>query len=217
MAVESEPRSTQADARASRASEARGGAGADALLRRLAGGLLRRGDRRSRSSASSPRGPRLRPLRDLLWPLAAFSIGLYRSDQLATWASAVTEVPRGFVAVLLITWPLFGSPRRCGSTRWCARPSSPSGIAAFTGDRPRRSSAPACTATPDLRQRTLILGSGVVAGQVVEKAQQQRPVRPRPGRHRRRRGPRRRQPRPALAGPLRRPRRGDRGRSRSTA
>src|SRR6478672_1234560 len=44
----------------------------------------------------------------LLWPFAAFSIGLYRSDQLATWASAVSEIPRGFVAVMLITWPLFG-------------------------------------------------------------------------------------------------------------
>src|SRR6476659_8414962 len=44
----------------------------------------------------------------LLWPLAAFSIGLYRSDQLATWASAVAEVPRAFVAILLITWPLYG-------------------------------------------------------------------------------------------------------------
>src|SRR5262245_1942477 len=44
----------------------------------------------------------------LLWPFAAFSIGLYRSDQLSTWASAVSEVPRGFVAVLLITWPLYG-------------------------------------------------------------------------------------------------------------
>src|SRR6476659_4249572 len=38
-----------------------------------------------------------------LWPLAAFSIGLYRGDQLATWASSVTEVPRAFVAILLIT------------------------------------------------------------------------------------------------------------------
>src|SRR5215207_8788713 len=43
-----------------------------------------------------------------LWPLAAFSIGLYRTDQLATWASSVTEVPRAFVAILLITWPLYG-------------------------------------------------------------------------------------------------------------
>ena len=44
----------------------------------------------------------------ILWPLAAFSIGLYRSDQLASWASAVTEIPRAFVALMLITWPLFG-------------------------------------------------------------------------------------------------------------
>ena len=41
----------------------------------------------------------------LLWPLLAFSIGLYRADQLSSWASAVPEVPRGVVAIMLMTWP----------------------------------------------------------------------------------------------------------------
>ena len=59
--------------------------------------------------------------RRCLWPLAAFSIGLYRSDQLATWASAVTEIPRGIVALMLITWPLFGVASAPGTRRrWSA-------------------------------------------------------------------------------------------------
>jgi exopolysaccharide biosynthesis polyprenyl glycosylphosphotransferase len=105
----------------------------------------------------------------LLWPFAAFSIGLYRSDQLATWASAVSEVPRGFVAVLLITWPLFGVALLLNLDR----------VVALTFLTVAATAAFAATArafvranlhkAPDLRQRTLILGSGIVAGQVVKK------------------------------------------------
>ncbi len=84
-----------------------------------------------------------------LWPLAAFSIGLYRSDQLASWASAVTEIPRGFVAVLLITWPLFGIaagaggragddahlPHRLPGSRGSPGSPGPSSAPASTGTR----------------------------------------------------------------------------------
>lgn len=105
----------------------------------------------------------------LLWPLAAFSIGLYRSEQLATWASAVSEVPRGFVAIMLITWPVFGISSLVGL-------SPPIGVAFLTigaisvfGATARTVVRASLHRVPGLRQRTLILGSGVVAGQVVEK------------------------------------------------
>jgi exopolysaccharide biosynthesis polyprenyl glycosylphosphotransferase len=105
----------------------------------------------------------------LLWPFAAFSIGLYRSDQLATWASAVSEVPRGFVAVLLITWPLFGMASVLDLdqvvTLSFLTVAATAGFAAFARALVRASLHRA----PDLRQRTLILGSGIVAGQVVKK------------------------------------------------
>lgn len=106
----------------------------------------------------------------LLWPLAAFSIGLYRSDQLATWASAVTEVPRGFVALLLITWPLFGVAMLLPGITEALELTfiSVFGIAAFTGVG-RAIVRAGLHRTPDLLQRTLILGSGVVAGKVVTK------------------------------------------------
>jgi exopolysaccharide biosynthesis polyprenyl glycosylphosphotransferase len=105
----------------------------------------------------------------LLWPLAAFSIGLYRSDQLATWASAVSEVPRGFVAILLITWPLFGIASALQLDQVVILTFiSVGGIAVFTAVA-RTVVRAGLHRTPDLRQRTLILGSGVVAGQLVEK------------------------------------------------
>ncbi|HZO05718.1 MAG TPA: sugar transferase [Solirubrobacterales bacterium] len=105
----------------------------------------------------------------LLWPFAAFSIGLYRSDQLASWASAVSEVPRGFVGVLLITWPTFGIASLAGLN-------PPGGVAFVTvgsiaalGALSRSVVRASLHRDPNLRQRTLILGSGLVAGQVVEK------------------------------------------------
>jgi len=105
----------------------------------------------------------------LLWPAAAFSIGLYRGDQLSSWASAVPEVPRSVVAVLLITWPLFG-------IAYATSISDPVlltfltviGIGAFASVA-RTVVRAGLHRSDELRQRTLILGSGVVAGQVVEK------------------------------------------------
>jgi exopolysaccharide biosynthesis polyprenyl glycosylphosphotransferase len=105
----------------------------------------------------------------LIWPLIAFSIGLYRSDQLSSWASAVSEVPRGFVAITLITWPLFGL-----SVLLDINPAVGSAfvtigaIAVFAGIS-RTFIRANLHRNEELRQRTLILGSGIVAGQVVEK------------------------------------------------
>jgi exopolysaccharide biosynthesis polyprenyl glycosylphosphotransferase len=105
----------------------------------------------------------------LLWPLAAFSIGLYRTDQLASWASAVTEIPRAFVAVLLITWPLFGLASLLGLQQVVVVTFlTVAGIAVLSGIG-RTVVRSGLHRAPDLRQRTLILGSGVVAGQVVKK------------------------------------------------
>lgn len=105
----------------------------------------------------------------LLWPAAAFSIGLYRGDQLSIWASAVPEMPRGFVAILLITWPLFG----IASATSIHNPVfltffTVIGLAVFGGVA-RTIVRADLHRNESLRQRTLILGSGVVAGQVVEK------------------------------------------------
>jgi exopolysaccharide biosynthesis polyprenyl glycosylphosphotransferase len=105
----------------------------------------------------------------VLWPFAAFSIGLYRGDQLSTWASAVPDVPRTFVAMLLITWPMYGFASAAGLEDAMAVT-----VITIFGIGVLAAVARALVRSylhraEELRQRTLILGSGVVAGQVVEK------------------------------------------------
>lgn len=105
----------------------------------------------------------------LLWPLAAFTVGLYRSDQLAAWASAVAEIPRGFVAMLLITWPLFAAASLLDLDRPLALTFVTVAALAVTGGISRTVVRAGLHRNPTLRQRTLILGSGMVAGQVAKK------------------------------------------------
>jgi exopolysaccharide biosynthesis polyprenyl glycosylphosphotransferase len=105
----------------------------------------------------------------LLWPLLAFSIGLYRADQLSSWASAVPEVPRGVVAIMLMTWPIFGLAALMGIGPAIATAFVTVGAMAVFAGIARTVVRAILHRNPALRQRTLILGSGVVAGQVVEK------------------------------------------------
>jgi exopolysaccharide biosynthesis polyprenyl glycosylphosphotransferase len=108
----------------------------------------------------------------ILWPFAAFSIGLYRGEQLASWASAVSEVPRGFVGVLLITWPTFGLAELAGLSPATAVAFVTVGSIAIFGAFSRTIVRASLHRDPALRQRTLILGSGLVAGQLVQKIRQ---------------------------------------------
>jgi exopolysaccharide biosynthesis polyprenyl glycosylphosphotransferase len=105
----------------------------------------------------------------LLWPLVAFSIGLYRADQLSSWASAVPEIPRGVVAIMLMTWPIFGLAALMGVEPAIGTAFVTIGAMAVFAGVARTLVRTTLHRNPDLRQRTLILGSGVVAGQVVEK------------------------------------------------
>jgi exopolysaccharide biosynthesis polyprenyl glycosylphosphotransferase len=107
----------------------------------------------------------------LIWPLLAFSIGLYRSDQLTAWASAISEIPRAFVAVMLITWPLFGVASLLGLDEVIGLTFLTVAATAALAGVSRTIVRAGLHRAPELRQRTLILGSGVVAGQVVNKLQ----------------------------------------------
>jgi exopolysaccharide biosynthesis polyprenyl glycosylphosphotransferase len=110
----------------------------------------------------------------LLWPLTAFAIGLYRGDQLSAWASAVPDVPRTFVALLIVSWPLLaiGSALDASDAAILTLITivGTAGLSAFSrsGVRARLHKS------DELIQRTLIIGSGVVAGQVVEKLENNR-------------------------------------------
>jgi exopolysaccharide biosynthesis polyprenyl glycosylphosphotransferase len=107
----------------------------------------------------------------LLWPLAAFAVGLYRGDQLANWTSAVAEVPRAVVSILVIAWPLFGVSSLLEIPQPVALTAVTVAALGATAAIARTIVRAALHRVPDLRQRTLILGSGVVAGQVAKKLQ----------------------------------------------
>lgn len=105
----------------------------------------------------------------LTWPVVAFSIGLYRSDQLSAWASAISEVPRVFVAVMLVTWPLFAAASLLGLDNIVVLTFLTVAATASLAGVSRSIVRAGLHRAPELRQRTLILGSGIVAGQLVKK------------------------------------------------
>jgi exopolysaccharide biosynthesis polyprenyl glycosylphosphotransferase len=81
----------------------------------------------------------------------------------------VAEVPRAFVAILLITWPMYGIASALPLDEVVALTLlTVVGIGAFAPVA-RTVVRAGLHREPDLRQRTLILGSGMVAGEVVKK------------------------------------------------
>jgi exopolysaccharide biosynthesis polyprenyl glycosylphosphotransferase len=105
----------------------------------------------------------------LIWPTLAFVVGLYRTDQLASWASAVVEVPRALVAVLLVTWPLYAIARLVTLDMPVLVAFLTVALLGLCAAISRMIIRARLHRSVALRQRTLILGSGVVAGQVVKK------------------------------------------------
>jgi exopolysaccharide biosynthesis polyprenyl glycosylphosphotransferase len=104
-----------------------------------------------------------------LWPIAAFSVGLDRGDQLASWASGVPEVPRAFVALLLITWPLFAVAKAISIENPVIHTFLTVFGIAVCAMLARTAVRASLHRVEALQQKALILGSGLVAGQVVEK------------------------------------------------
>lgn len=104
-----------------------------------------------------------------LWPISAFSFGLYRGESLSAWVSSVPEVHRGFVALLALTWPLAGSAFLLGLRAPVGLTFATIALTAGFAVVARTSARAGLHRLPTLRQRTLILGSGMVAGEIVKK------------------------------------------------
>jgi exopolysaccharide biosynthesis polyprenyl glycosylphosphotransferase len=102
-------------------------------------------------------------------PLTAFAVGLYRTDMLALWASSVSEVPRGAVALIVFSWPLFGVSAALGLDPATEATALTVAALIVMVTATRTTVRARLHRKEHLRQRTLILGSGVVAGQLVEK------------------------------------------------
>ena len=104
--------------------------------------------------------------------MLAYICGLYALDDLRSWASGIGDAPRLAVTSLLISWPVFGLltalDARHARGRRARAPPSITGAGAGIG---RAAARVGLHRSPALRERTLILGSGVVALQLVQRLQ----------------------------------------------
>jgi exopolysaccharide biosynthesis polyprenyl glycosylphosphotransferase len=103
------------------------------------------------------------------WPLTTFFCGVAGVDDLRTWSSGVTETPRIILGSWLLSWPLYGALVWLGASHpaWAALTAAI--LLAGTTILSRTMSRAAIHRRPDLKQQTLIIGSGVVAARVVQR------------------------------------------------
>jgi exopolysaccharide biosynthesis polyprenyl glycosylphosphotransferase len=103
------------------------------------------------------------------WPLLAYVCGLYATDDMRSWATGVGDAPRLAVTALLISWPVFGLLTLVDAPDPVPGALAAAVLAAGCGALGRAAARAGLHRSPGLRQRTLILGSGEVAGQLVER------------------------------------------------
>ena len=103
------------------------------------------------------------------WPTASFVCGLYTAEDLRSWASGVADVPRLMFALLLVSWPLFAAATVLAADHPAVAALVGSAGTAVLGAAARGVARAIAHQSEPLRQRTVIVGSGLVAGQVAEK------------------------------------------------
>src|SRR4051794_18844561 len=103
------------------------------------------------------------------WPVLAYICGLYALDDLRSWASGVGDAPRLAVSSLLISWPVFGLLTALDAANPVAGALIATVAAGAGAGLGRAAARVALHRSPALRQRTLILGSGDVALQLVQR------------------------------------------------
>jgi exopolysaccharide biosynthesis polyprenyl glycosylphosphotransferase len=103
----------------------------------------------------------------LSWPVVAYACGLYGVEDLRSWASGVGEAPRLAVSALLISWPVFGLLSALHADRPVAGALTATAAIGGGAAVARAAARISLHRSPKLRQRTLILGSGDVAAQLV--------------------------------------------------
>ena len=103
------------------------------------------------------------------WPAAAFACGLYSRDDLSSWASGVGEAPKLIVSCLCLSWPLLGLLSLAGAPHPAQGALVATLVVAAGAGITRAAARVALHSMPELRQRTLIVGSGIVADRLVER------------------------------------------------
>ena len=99
----------------------------------------------------------------------AFVFGLYSDGDLLTWASGLSDAPRALVAALVLTWPVFGVTNALDITAPAlVALVATVGCAGFDSVGRALGRGWAHRISP-LRQRTVVVGSGIVADRLAER------------------------------------------------
>jgi exopolysaccharide biosynthesis polyprenyl glycosylphosphotransferase len=105
----------------------------------------------------------------LAWPLLAFACGLYAAADLRSWASGVSEAPKLVLAALLLSWPLYGLLAALDAPQPIPASLAGSVAVAAAAGLARAAARMFAHRSAALRQRTLVIGSGLVADQLVQR------------------------------------------------
>jgi exopolysaccharide biosynthesis polyprenyl glycosylphosphotransferase len=105
------------------------------------------------------------------WPVLAYVCGLYALDDLRSWASGIGDAPRLAVTSLLISWPIFGLLTVLDAGSPVAGALTAAIITCAGAGIGRAAARVSLHRSPALRERTLLLGSGAVALQLVQRLQ----------------------------------------------
>jgi exopolysaccharide biosynthesis polyprenyl glycosylphosphotransferase len=103
------------------------------------------------------------------WPIAAFLCGLYAREDLRAWASGISEAPRVMLTCLAVSWPVFGLLTLIDVDRPAAGAFFGAIACAAVGGVCRSGARMTAHRAPALRQRTLIIGSGLVARRLADR------------------------------------------------
>jgi exopolysaccharide biosynthesis polyprenyl glycosylphosphotransferase len=105
----------------------------------------------------------------LVFPLIVFFMGVYNVDDLRAWASGVAEAPKSLVAAIGFSWPLFGAAELLNVPSPALTAAAGVVATLLLSIAARGAVRAALHRSDPLRQRTVIVGTGHVAGQLVEK------------------------------------------------
>jgi exopolysaccharide biosynthesis polyprenyl glycosylphosphotransferase len=105
----------------------------------------------------------------LMWLATAYILGLYVGEPLGSWVSGVNEAPRILLGGLLLSWPLVALAAAIGTPHPVASALVAVGGAALVSVVARAGGRGLLHRSTALWEPTVIVGSGVVAGQLVNK------------------------------------------------
>jgi exopolysaccharide biosynthesis polyprenyl glycosylphosphotransferase len=99
----------------------------------------------------------------------AFVFGLYSDSDLTTWASGLADAPRALVAAVVLSWPIFGVAAGLDLSSPALLAIVATAIAASFGSTSRAVARGWAHRVVPLRQRTVIVGSGIVADRLADR------------------------------------------------